>query len=818
MKKTLLLLAALAATSFASADEWQKPAYSGSYQPLTAGDTVYIYNTEAKQFLTKGNDWGTHASVGNTGLKFIVNQYAEEGAEWDGKTYTISDLSVVKKAWKELFINADGLYVDRGNQADYFFSFKDLGNNTYNIIGADINPTYNAVGDMEGYMVGHFTGYVNNRDGIESGTGVIYDYYGADNNYAPGEFNTVWAFVSQADYAEYEKYTVVYEQAQILGSSISEALNMGITGIEDEQAVYANTSSTLDEVKAAIESLEKKKLAYYEQTITPDNPVVVVSDECNSIANWTNNINASTWNTQSWIDGSWEGFDGTTLNIWSASLNGTAYRSLSDMPNGVYVVSMAVYSEKTDIYAYANENTVAIAGGAAGKTYTITTNVTDGTLEYGIGQSKEATNWVALDNATVKYYGKGLAAYKYWVNSLAESTPSFDDVILMESLIDEYNEVVKSISAAQTDEEILAAIPAYEAILNKIALNVNAYQELQDEIATSENLISSLGSNLYYGEMLGDAITVYGELVENHNLDTEAVNENTSELKKMNDEAQNYIWNFEKLTNELTKAADTYEANKETCPADAVEAYLSYINSYEALDKTQLKNEDVLNLLDELYAIEFNLNLKDEPASDTNPIDYTAKFYNPSFDGVDGWTNDGWSTFSNNTWYGFANEEGASSGDGNYLNLWNENSARGYQTVTGLPAGAYTVQCGAYADNEGLVLYANNETVNVEVGKDGEGNYMRIYTINVIVGEDGVLEFGVKNTNGGTMWAMIDEVHLTYKGTDSEIMTRIECINSIVSTASETIYSVSGVKLSSLSKGINIVKNSDGKVQKIMVK
>lgn len=815
MNKTLLALAMIAVSSASFADGWEKPVYKGSFQPLTAGDTVYIYNTEAKQFLTEGNDWGTHASVGTTGLKFIVDQYAEEGAAWDGKTYTISDYSVVKAGWKNLFINAEGLYVDRGTQPDYFFSFKDLGNNTYNIIGADINPTYNAVGEMEGYMVGHFTGYVNSRDGIDSGTGVIYDYYGVDHNFQEGEFNTTWAFVSQTDYAAYETYSLVYEQALVLGSSLAEATTMGLTGIEAEQAVYDNTSSTLEEVKAAIESLEKKKLAYYEQTITPDNPVVVSTDECNSIDSWTNNINASTWNTQTWIGDGWEGFEGTTLNIWSGSLNGTAFRSLSDMPNGVYVVSMAVFSEKMDIYAYANENTVAIAGGAAGKTYTITTNVTDGNLEYGIDQSTEGTNWVALDNATVKYYGKGLDAYKYWVNSLAESTPTFDDTVLKESLIEEYNEVLKNISAAQTDEEILAAIPAYEAILNKIALNVNAYQELQNEIAASEALIVDVNGNEYYGNMLSDAIAIYSEVIENHNLDTEDVNEQKSALKTINKEAQEFVWNNEKLANELAKATETYEANKETCPAAALESYTEFMSAYEALDKTQVKNEDVLKMLDQLYAIEFNLNLKDEPASDSNPIDYTAKFFNPSFDGVEGWTNDGWSTFGNNTWYGFANEEGATAGDGNYLNLWNENNARGYQQITSLPAGAYTVQCGAYADNDGFQIYANENILDIPVGKNDAGEYMRIYTIDVVVGEDGILEFGVQNTNGGTQWAMVDEIHLFYKGTDSEIVTGIGCINKIDATTSATVYSLSGTRLSSPQKGINIVKTSDGKVMKM---
>lgn len=232
----------LAATSTSFADEWQSPVYSGSFQSLTPGDTVYIYNCDSKLFLTEGNDWGTHASVGATGLKFIVNTYAEEGAAWDGKTYTISDYSQKKAAWKELFINADGLYVDRASQEDYFFYITDKGNNTYSIAGADLNPTYKSSGEMEGYVVGHFTGYVNTRDGIETGTGVIYDYNGVDNNYGTGEFNATWSFVSQADYAEYLVKANTYAVAMQLQSRINEAELMGVKGIEAEKSVYGNTS------------------------------------------------------------------------------------------------------------------------------------------------------------------------------------------------------------------------------------------------------------------------------------------------------------------------------------------------------------------------------------------------------------------------------------------------------------------------------------------------------------------------------------------------------------------------------------------------
>ena len=394
MRHSLLLAAAFAASaSLASAGEWQKPVYSGSYQPLTVGDTVYIYNTEAQLFLTEGNDWGTHASVGLTGLRFIVNPYIADGAEWDGTNYIIQSESIVKESWNQVFITDGGnVYVDLGKQADYYFTFNALEGNTYQILGSDLNPVWKSSGDLANYMVGRFTGYVDAKNGVETGTGVIFDLGGADSNYNPGEFQTTWAFVSQDDYAAYQLQAATYEAAQSLAAAIDKAESVGVSDLDDEKAVYANTSSTLEELKAAIETVEKKILANAEATVTPDDPMDIFFDSCDNIDNWTNGILADTWNTQTYIDPSWEGFEGTTLNIWSSSLEGSAYVEKEGLPNGIYVVSMAVYSEKIDGLVFANENAVTVAAASAGKTYTVTTNVTDGTLFFGFSQDTPATN------------------------------------------------------------------------------------------------------------------------------------------------------------------------------------------------------------------------------------------------------------------------------------------------------------------------------------------------------------------------------------------------------------------------------------------
>lgn len=822
MKKHLLFSTAITVAAGAFAQGWTEPEYKGEFQTLTPGDTVYLYNTEAKMFLGEGNDWGTHASVSSVPSPIVVNQYVEEEMPWDGVTYTISDYSAAKGAWKNMFITDGGhVYMDLGNQADYFFSFVDNGDKTYTIIGADKNPVWSASGEMEGYMLGRYTDYMNTRDNVQTGTGVIYDYYGLDHNYLEGQFQTKWAFVSSSDCAEYLTQVETYLLAQELKSAIDEAKEMGVD-VADEEAVYNNTSSAKEQIIEASENVTKKVLAYYETSVTPTSPKdltdLIANPTGDAIDGWNNDIAATTWNTQNWIGDGWTGFSGNTLNIWGASLQGTVNQSLSGLPNGIYVVSMAVFSEKETGAVFANENTKEVSGGAIGAVYEVTTEVTDGNLTFGFSQSVAATNWIAIDNASVKYYGSGVEAYRYWLNGLLESAPNFDDVVVCSSLLKEYEDVLESVNVVETKEEILGIIPAYEEILNRISLNVQSYTTLKDNVTKAEEMNNDGQLNAYYSEKIGNYCTDELEaVIEEHALGTDDVNAHNKALEDMMAEAQDYIWQMEKLAGEVAVADSIYNECQGVCSLESAEAYEQFKSAYDELDPSELTVADVKKMLDDLYAIEFSLQIPTEPASDDNPISYTSKIFNPTFIGVDGWTNDGWATFSNNDWYGFANEEGASDGSGNYLNLWNTANATASQTLTKLPAGAYEFTIGAFADKDGFEIFANEETLTIPAGQDGS-TYMRNYTIPVIVGEDGILTIGARNTNGGEIWAMVDEARLTYYGTESAIVTEIAALNPSDNTAIQTVYSVAGTRVQTLRKGINIVRMSDNSIRKILVK
>ncbi len=819
MKKQLILVAAILASTAIKAADWTKPVYSGSFQPLSTTDTVYIYNTESKMFLTEGNDWGTHASVGDEGILFAIKESKAEGKDWDGKTYVIRNYSNTKKGWKNMFITDNGgIYVDAGNTAiDTCFYFIDLGDNTYRITGADSNETWNAIGDMTDYMFGHFTGYTNSKDNVQTGTGVIYDYYGVDNNYNEGEFFTKWAFVPQSEYEAFQVKMKAYKTSEVLRPMLEQANAFGID-VADIQKVYDNTESTEAELNAAIDALNAKFLSYYEQSVTPDTPKdltdMLMNASCDAVDGWTNDINATTWNTQTWIGDGWTGFEGTTLNIWAASLNGKVYQKLTGLPNGIYISTFAAYSEKMDGYVYANENKKTVLGGAAGNAYTITTEVKDGNLEIGFGQDTEGTNWVALDNASVKYYGSGVEAYRYWLNGLLESAPSYDEEIVSDALVEEYTNVLNSVNTVQTKEEILGIIPSYEDVLNRITININAYLALENAKNSAEAILEG-NLNKYYSDEIGSEIDDIDEIINNHTAKTEEVTEAGKKFQDLLDEAQAYIWNMETLTSELEKADSIYNANKNICTQVAIDNYVKFVNDYEKADKDGYTAKSVEELIQSLYDIEFNLQVPATPASDENPVDYTAKISFPSFDnGAEGWTNDGFGTCGLNTWNGFADGEVI---DKLYLNLWNEKAADVYQTLTGLPNGAYTFQISAFADAEGFQVYANENATDVKVGTNEDGipcTYGNIYTINVIV-TDGTLKIGGRISKDATVWAMLDNAKLTYFGTESQIITGISTAvgNNVFPTAS---YSVSGIRISAPQKGISIVRMSDGTVKKVI--
>lgn len=117
---------------------------------------------------------------------------------------------------------------------------------------------------------------------------------------------------------------------------------------------------------------------------------------------------------------------------------------------------------------------------------------------------------------------------------------------------------------------------------------------------------------------------------------------------------------------------------------------------------------------------------------------------------------------------------------------------------------------------------------------DADGNESDVYTVSVYVkvGDDGKLRIGVMNEDPNLPsygWNIFDDFELWYFGTESSHAQDadkgavvIENVDSSAKTINTAIYTLSGARVSSLQKGINIVKQqqADGtvKVVKMFVK
>lgn len=201
-----------------------------------------------------------------------------------------------------------------------------------------------------------------------------------------------------------------------------------------------------------------------------------------------------------------------------------------------------------------------------------------------------------------------------------------------------------------------------------------------------------------------------------------------------------------------------------------------------------------------------------EGASDDNPIDFTQVIVNPSFENAEGnatlngWTNSGSIDFQTQT-----NESFEKTGNV-YAERWHASGSLDiHQTIANLPAGTYELTVHAYCETEDGVIYANDGETSVTVPAAD-------FTVIVKLEEGEDLTIGAKCNLTGSTWMCIDDFRLQYFGTDSKKEpTAIEATPAIAAVP-VAYYTISGARISSLQKGINLVKMSNGIVKKILVK
>ena len=115
----------------------QKPTYTT--QGFVTNQEVYMLNVGSGQFFTQGNSWQTQASVGTEPrlVKFVPNSATD---------YTMlcycSRNNDLAAGWRNVFFDSEtALFVDRNNQANYFFAVEDNGS-TFRLGPSNNDPQF----------------------------------------------------------------------------------------------------------------------------------------------------------------------------------------------------------------------------------------------------------------------------------------------------------------------------------------------------------------------------------------------------------------------------------------------------------------------------------------------------------------------------------------------------------------------------------------------------------------------------------------------------------------------------------------------------
>ncbi len=294
----------------------------------------------------------------------------------------------------------------------------------------------------------------------------------------------------------------------------------------------------------------------------------------------------------------------------------------------------------------------------------------------------------------------------------------------------------------------------------------------------------------------------------------------------------------------LTAAADAlYAAVSEYGDAASAEAIDMFNVAVAKVDEAaDLTTEELIALTEECNAATAALKIPaTDGVSDENPLDMTSLIINADF--ANGAADGSWTVVKSGIQNGPAWGGGGRADNG--FEFWNGDATTMEfdinQTLLSLPAGKYALGADVANSINGATLGTNGgraylyatvlvgeetKTYSTEIVPQTEDCDVVLNTWEVIfdVPADAKVIVGVKTV--GTQdakWFAGDNFTLTYFGTESAKEnsgdpTGIEGVEDANKVVPVAIYSVSGARVATPVKGINIVKMSDGTVKKVFVK
>ena len=530
-----------------------------------------------------------------------------------------------------------------------------------------------------------------------------------------------------------------------------------------------------------------------------------------------------------------------TAEVWNQSPFAVS-RTIKDMPAGTYTITTKAFyriaDNVTNYDSYQNYDGKAYVFAGASKTELANVaEIASDTAPEGLGWAEVAAS------STVYHPNSQQAAYNTFESD--EYTETLQKSVAT-VIAGEKGDLTFGITADQLEDNAWVVWYTFSISYNTVNEDV-LNGELEQLIETALNYLDENGGeiNTYAESQLQKAITDAENAV---GADVEEMSAAVVALQTAMNIAKENLTNMlalEDAKTALGEAADTYG---DTASAEAMAAYDAIVD--EAEDVDDLTNEELKNLIERILKVADKLRVPaSDGASDDNPIDMTVVIKNADFEqnGGNGSADvPGWNADTD----GIAKKVKDPAINGKSTEFWDSTPSTSefnlYQTLANLPAGTY--ELGAYAvcaqvdtEDEGYVaLYAvtsdgTTSSTPVEILPNMEGKtypadaevlasakpYSIIFTLKE--GEEVTIGFQSIGTLS-TRWFVCDDFTLTYYGTASskeatpdDGLVVIDGINS-ESSAINAIYTVTGAKVSSLQKGINLVKMADGTVQKVLVK
>lgn len=494
MRKFFFLIGALVSV-FSTASAWEKPAAPAVQALATDGETEqYIYNEGTGGFLVGDNNWFTRASALKTlGYKWkvlIVDETMPYYALMDNVERN-NDGKPADWGYRRMFCdNASAIWVDNDNG---------LNNATWKIdfLAGNKFTISNDGADADGNPIDGLFGV---RDASTNDTRCYFS-----SAYPEETLNTVWYATSIAEYERYSSAIAIYDAAMELKSEIDKAkAKYPSLDISAQEAVYNNSNSTLDELKAAIEAVKeavrKADAAANEAAATWDSPIDLTSMidnpsfETGEMGAWTTAGSGGDTGVKAIGEvGSTyycANSDGTyVFNTWGRTpLVVNQKLENENMPKGVYKLTALYASDHGNIgRLLANADTLDIAAGADKFDMvegTLTAASADGVLNIGM----TSTMWFKADNFRLMYHGNNKEAAQAYFQAAA---PAYsEDELITESLLNTYNETVSSALAGITSvESAISALASLQDLVGQIAVNKETWKTYQDRLKTASETL-----------------------------------------------------------------------------------------------------------------------------------------------------------------------------------------------------------------------------------------------------------------------------------------------------------------------------------------